>query len=258
MPSGVGRICRGGRAAGLMRALLSPPAVPARQRYKRVARAWGRPWLAPGWLTPRLVRAALALVAPDPAPWPTAGLTHLVLVTDRAFPSRPLLRALGEVGWGYTLRLRAKHWVAVGHRASEIRSLLGGADRDRWTAAPALYGAHGAAPAGTLVLGRGLVVLPAWQANPGGAAARARRGAARRSHLRRKHPGRRPDASSVTDSWVALFSTHPTWRTAVGSYKRRWTTEGSYRDAQGGWDGRHGWGLDRAVARLTVAAEVER
>ena len=307
------------RAAGLMRALLSPPAVPARQRYKRVARAWGRPWLAPGWLTPRLVRAALALVAPDPAPWPTAGLTHLVLdsvrcgrwelftlgvawhgrvlpvgwavlpypwptgaftptacalvrrvaaawpadrpahlVADRAFPSRPLLRALGEVGWGYTLRLRAKHWVTVGHRASEIRSLLGGADRDRWTAAPALYGAHGAAPAGTLVLGRGLVVLPAWQANPGGAAARARRGAARRSHLRRKHPGRRPDASSVTDSWVALFSTHPTWRAAVGSYKRRWTTEGSYRDAQGGWDGRHGWGLDRAVARLTVAAEVER
>src|ERR671937_304792 len=138
MPSGVGRICRGGRAAGLMRALLSPPAVPARQRYKRVARAWGRPWLAPGWLTPRLVRAALALVAPDPAPWPTAGLTHLVLDS-----------------------VRCGRWerVTLGHRASEIRSLLGGADRDRWTAAPALYGAHGAAPAGTLVLGRGLVVL---------------------------------------------------------------------------------------------------
>ncbi|HEY3079190.1 MAG TPA: hypothetical protein VGM69_04725 [Chloroflexota bacterium] len=74
------------RAAGLMRALLSPPAVPARQRYKRVARAWDRPWLAPGWLTPPLVRAALALVAPDPAPWPTAGLTHLVLDSVRCGP----------------------------------------------------------------------------------------------------------------------------------------------------------------------------
>jgi hypothetical protein len=307
------------RAAGLMRALVSPPAVPARQRYKRVARAWDRPWLAPGWLTPRLVRAALALVAPDPVPWPTAGLTHLVLdgvrcgpwevftvgvawhgrvlpvgwavlpypwpkraftptacalvqrvaaawpadrpahlVADRAFPSRPLLRALAEAGWGFTLRLRAKHWVTVGEGASEVRSLLGAADRDRWAAAPARYGTRAADPTGTLVLGRGLAVLPAWQANPGSAAARARRGAARRSQLRRKHPGRRPDASPSTDAWAALFTTHPTWRAAVASYKRRWTTEGSYRDAQGGWDGRHGWGLDRAVARLTAAAEVER
>src|SRR5919198_1634015 len=157
-------------------------AVPARQRYKRVARAWGRPWLAPGWLTPRLVRAALALVAPDPAPWPTAGLTHLVLdsvrcgrwelfalgvawhgrvlpvgwavlpypwpkgaftptacalvhrvaaawpadrpahlVADRAFPSRPLLRALAEAGWGYTLRLRAKT-AGAGRRPGTARA----------------------------------------------------------------------------------------------------------------------------------------
>jgi hypothetical protein len=53
------------RASALMRALLSPLPVPARQRYKRVARALERPWLTPGWLTPRLVRATLALVDPD-------------------------------------------------------------------------------------------------------------------------------------------------------------------------------------------------
>src|SRR5919197_752649 len=239
------------RAAGLMRALLSPPAVPARQRYKRVARAWGRPWLAPGWLTPRLVRAALALVAPDPAPWPTAGLTHLVLDTVRC--GRWELFTLGVAWHGRVLPVG---WAVLPYPWPTGAFTPTACAPVRRVAAA--WPAGGPAPAGTLVLGRGLVVLPAWQANPGGAAARARRGAARRSHLRRKHPGRRPDASSVTDGWIALFSTHPTWRAAVGSYKRRWTTEGSYRDAQGAWDGRHGWGLDRAVARLTAATEVER
>src|SRR5215212_6395567 len=52
------------RPSALMRALLSPQPVPARQRYWRVARAWTRPWLTAAWLTPRLVRAALALVPP--------------------------------------------------------------------------------------------------------------------------------------------------------------------------------------------------
>jgi hypothetical protein len=53
--------------ASLMRVVGSRLPVPARQRYRRVARAWTRPWLTPGWLTPRLVRAALALVAPEAA-----------------------------------------------------------------------------------------------------------------------------------------------------------------------------------------------
>src|SRR3989337_3038026 len=52
------------RPSALMRALLSPIAVPAAQRYKRVRRSWDRPWLTSTWLTPYLVRAALALVAP--------------------------------------------------------------------------------------------------------------------------------------------------------------------------------------------------
>jgi len=62
-------------ATALMRALLSDPTVPARQRQKRVARALARPWLTPAVLPPRLVRAALALV-PDPTP-------HLALASGR-------------------------------------------------------------------------------------------------------------------------------------------------------------------------------
>src|SRR5262245_9943130 len=62
-------------ASALMRSVLSDPTVPARQRYKRVARALARPWLLPAFLTPRLVRAALA-VAPSATP-------HLVLDSVR-------------------------------------------------------------------------------------------------------------------------------------------------------------------------------
>lgn len=50
------------RPSTLMRSLLSPPSVPARQRYKRVARAWTRRWLSTAVLTPALVRAVLRLV----------------------------------------------------------------------------------------------------------------------------------------------------------------------------------------------------
>src|SRR5919204_1729822 len=66
------------RPSALMRALLSPVPVPARQRYKRPARAWTRPWLSPAALTPHLVRAVLALVPPD-----ADGLTHLALDSVR-------------------------------------------------------------------------------------------------------------------------------------------------------------------------------
>src|SRR5438132_935302 len=66
------------RPTALMRALSSPVPVPARQRYKRVARAWTRPWLSPAWLVPRLVPAALALV-----PAERDGVTHLALDSVR-------------------------------------------------------------------------------------------------------------------------------------------------------------------------------
>jgi hypothetical protein len=73
------------RPSALMRALLSPTPVPARQRDTRVARFWERPWLTPAWLTPYLVRAVLALV--PPAGWgATAGLSHVVLDSVRCGP----------------------------------------------------------------------------------------------------------------------------------------------------------------------------
>jgi hypothetical protein len=66
------------RPSALMRMLLSPHAVPARQRYKRVAHLWERPRLTPAWLMPHVVRAVLALVSPDG--WgSTTGLSHVVL-----------------------------------------------------------------------------------------------------------------------------------------------------------------------------------
>src|SRR5512141_591535 len=71
------------RPTALMRALLSPRPIPARQRYKRVERAWTRRWLSPAWLTPRLVRAALAIVARDAKGSPTTDLTHLALDSVR-------------------------------------------------------------------------------------------------------------------------------------------------------------------------------
>ncbi|HZO29099.1 MAG TPA: hypothetical protein VFH48_24260, partial [Chloroflexota bacterium] len=50
------------RPSALLRALESPVAAPARQRYQRGRRAWARPWRAPVWLTPRLVQAVTTLV----------------------------------------------------------------------------------------------------------------------------------------------------------------------------------------------------
>jgi hypothetical protein len=60
-----------------------------------------------------------------------------------------------------------------------------------------------------------------------------------------------------TDRWIVLFTTHAHWRPAVTDYRRRWATEGTYRDGQGGWDGRHGWDLESTVARARTGAQVE-
>jgi hypothetical protein len=310
------------RPTALMRALLSPSPVPARQRYKRVERAWTRRWLSPAWLTPRLVRAALAIVAPDASGSPTAGLTHLALdsvrcgaweiftlgvvwhgrvlpvgwavlpypwpkrqftpqvcalvrqvaaawplerpahlVADRAFPSRSLFRTLRQVEWGWSVRLRAKSWVSAGGKAQWVRELLvmgKGARQSGWTAQSGHYGSGPEAIPGLLVIGRGLTVLPKHQANAGSLRHRAAQFARRQKHLASKHPGRAADASPTTDRWVVLFSTHSTWQAAGASYRRRWAIEGTYRDGQSGWDGKHGWDLEPVVGRLKRAVQVER
>jgi hypothetical protein len=306
------------RPSALMRALWSPTPVPARQRYQRVARAWDRPWLTSAGLTPLLVRAARALVAPDGPGWPTAGLTHVVLdsvrcgrweiftlgvvwhgrmlpvgwavlpypwpkrqftptvcalvravaaawpaerpahlLADRAFPSAPLFRTLRACGWGWTVRLRASDTVRCADQPQPVRARLATAAPERWQLTPATYGRRQQRVAGAVVVGRGLRVLPWHQSNPGSLRHRARQQAKRQQHLATKHRGQ-PDRSAETDAWVVLFTSHTTWRGAVSSYRRRWATEGSYRDAQGGWDGQHGWDLEGVVARLPQAARVER
>ncbi len=52
------------RPSLLARALPSPRPVPARDRYRQVARAWDQPWLTADQLTPALVNGALALAQP--------------------------------------------------------------------------------------------------------------------------------------------------------------------------------------------------
>jgi hypothetical protein len=299
-------------ASGLMRALLSDVAVPARQRYKRVARALGRPWLTPAFLTPPLVRAALAVVTEPvphlaldsvrlgrwevftvgvvwhgrvlpvgwavlPYPWPKKQFTPTVcalleqvatawptdrtaphLVADRGFPSKRFFATLHRLGWGFTVRLRATDVVAVAGAAQSVRDGLGTAIAETWTGQGATYGSGPRAVPGTLVTGRGLPVLPWHQRDDGSARARAKQAHRRAHHVASKRGRGVVRQAPASDRWLVLFTSHATWRPAAGSYRRRWATEGSYRDAQSGWDGRHGWDLDRAVARLRDGAAVER
>ena len=290
-------------ATALMRMFASPAPVPARQRYKRVARALDRVWLTSDWLMPRLVRAALVLVTeptphlaldtvrcgpweiftvgvvwhgrvlpvgwavlPYPLPkgtftpttcallrrlaahWPRDRSPHPV--ADRGFPSQALFRTLAHLGWAYTVRLRAKDTVRVDGRAWRLRDLLGTVAEGTWRVTAATYGGGAQAVAGTLVVGRGLAMTAVHQANAGSRRARAKQDAARRKEL--------SAGARQTDGWMLLFTTHAHWRPALRSYRRRWATEGSYRDAQSGWDGRSGWDLDRTVARLTDAEAVAR
>ena len=297
------------RPSALMRALLSPTAVPARQGYKRVARCWERPWLTPAWLTPRLVPAALALVPPDrggvthvaldsvrcghwelftvglvwqgrvlpvgwavvPYPWPTGRVTPTVcalvrqvaaawpsarpahVVADRAFPSQKLFRTLNGLGWGWTVRLRAPMPVTAAGEALTVRDLLGRARLSGWTLWPGAYGQGRAALPVTLVVGRGLTVLPRHQCTAGSQRQRTQRQAERYRVKGRRYA----HAVAATDPWVALCTTHTTWPAAVGSYRRRYATEGSYRDAQSGWDGQHGWDLEPVLRQARRATQVE-
>jgi hypothetical protein len=113
--------------------------------------------------------------------------------------------------------------------------------------------------AGYLVLGRGdaLPVRPRHQANPGRRRQRQVRQVARQRESQGKQPGRQATAAQQTDRWVALFTSHPTWLDASRSYTHRWTTAGSYRDAQGGYAGQHGWDLEPTVAREPEAHVVD-
>jgi hypothetical protein len=302
------------RPSALMRALLSPTPVPARQRYKRLARFWARPWLTPGWLTPRLVRAAVALVPPDgggptrgqthlaldsmrcggwevftlgvvwhgrvlpvawavlPYPWPTGQVTPTVcrllrqvdaawpagrpvhLVADRGFPGQALFRTLRALGWGWgwTVRLRAGMGVTVDGEGVLVRALLPRARCTGWTVWAGAYGRGSNALPATIVVGRGLAVWPLHQRTVGSQRPRAARQAERLRTRRYRYA-----SVTQTEAWMVLCTTQPTWRAAVASYRRRWATEGSYRDAQGGWDGQHGWDLEPVLTQARTAVQAE-
>lgn len=305
--------------ADLMRTTLSPLSVPARQRYRRVARVWTRPWLSPPVLTAVLVRAVLILVrvapparAPDggwvlvldsvrwglweiftlsvawhgrclpvswavlPYPWPKKRFTPTVcalirqlgaawppdeplhLLADRGFPSRALFATLRQLHWGWTVRLRARSYVTAAGRACWTKELMSASAKPTWRSWPCCYETDPTAPPGTLLIGQGLPVLPWHQRTRGSLRHRAAQQAARQRHRRSKHPNRPADDSVTTDAWVILFSSCPKVRAVAQGYRLRWTTEGPYRDAQGGWDGRHGWDLEAVVARQTAAGMVER
>ena len=132
-----------------------------------------------------------------------------------------------------------------------------GADGSRHVGsfANATYGQTTPAVHGTLVVGRPLRVIPAHQANPGGLRHRGIQAARRATHLTHKH--RRPDKSRETDEWIVLFTTHSSAQAAQAAYRQRWAIEGSARDVQGGWDGRHGWDLEPTMAGLTTAPRVD-
>jgi hypothetical protein len=299
-------------AASLVRASLSVTTVPARQGYKRLARALARPWLTPAFLTPRLVRAALALTADPtphlaldsvrlgrwevftvglvwhgrvlvvgwtvlPCPLPKGTFTPAVcallaqvaaawppdraaphLVADRGFPSKRVFATLGQLGWSFTVRLRATDGVIVGGQHQTVRDHLVRATPGTYTALPATYGSGSQATVGTLVVGRGLAVLPWHQRDAGSARQRAQQAARRDHHVATKRGRGVRRQAPTSDRWLVLFTTAATWRPALSSYRRRWATEGSYRDAQSGWDGWSGWDLDAAVTRLSDDAAVAR
>jgi hypothetical protein len=109
------------------------------------------------------------------------------------------------------------------------------------------------------VVGRGLVVLPWHQRDAGSLRHRSRQRREREHDRHAQRPRRAAPAREPlgeTDGWVVLFTSHATWRAAGASYRRRWATEGSYRDAQGGWDGHHGWDLEAVAAGLPSGAKV--
>jgi len=210
------------------------------------------PW-PKGQFTPAVVRLLWRVARA----WPPTRRPHLV--ADRGFPSLKLFRAVEQMGWGWTIRLRAKLNVGIDGAPQALAALIAASRPGVWTCRPITYGTGRQRVAGFLVLGRAdaLPILPRHQANPGSHRQRQRRQAARVREIAGKHPGCRTTAAQQTDGWVALFTSHPDWLAASRSYTRRWAAEGSYRDAQGGYDGQHGWDLEPTVAREPVPTVVD-
>lgn len=204
------------------------------------------PW-PKGAFTPTVIR----LIQRIDHAWPAGPRPHLV--ADRGFPSLKLFRALQVLGWGWTIRLRAKLNVGINGTVQKVRDLVQASRPGQWTCQPITYGTGRQCVAGQLVLGRGdaLPVLPRHQANPGSLAQRRRQQTLRQREVRGKHPLRKTTLAQLTDGWLILFTSQTDWLPACISYTTRWATEGSYRDAQGGYDGQHGWDLEPTLSHET-------
>lgn len=206
------------------------------------------------WPTGTFTPTVCALLRRVAACWPSG---HPVpLLADRGFPSRAFFRTLAVLGWGFTVRVPARAELTVAGEKRWARDLIAATPVGHWTAFPtATYGQATPVVRGTLVVGRPLRVIPVHQATPGGLRHRATRAARRAAPRTHKHP--RPDASGETDEWVLRFTTHGTAAAARSAYRQRWAIAGSFRDAQGGWDGRHGWDLEPTMTAASSADRVD-
>ena len=214
------------------------------------------------WPKKTFTPAVCGLVREVAAAFPAQQQVHLV--ADRGFPSKAFFSTLQEVGWGWTVRLSSRNWVvetaAAGATAEDgydgvVRGLYDEEQAGSWTTPTVRFGRAHRAVSGTLVVGRPAFEPPAHQQGPASRAARRRQAQRRLHDLHLKHPGQ-ADGSALTDPWMALFTTLPPAQ-AVAQYRRRWAIEGSYRDAQSGWDGQHGWDLEAVVSAQPDAAGVE-
>jgi hypothetical protein len=203
------------------------------------------------WPKGQFTPTVCALLRQVGAIWPDARPAHLV--ADRAFPGQKLFRTLRALPWGWTVRLRAPMHVHAQGQDLLVRALLARARPTGWSVWPGAYGWGAQGVPATLVVGRGLPVLPLHQRTAG-----TQRHRARRQAERQRVKAQRYASVHETDAWMVLCTTHPTWQAAVRSYRGRWATEGSYRDAQSGWDGQHGWDLEPVLRQARTAGQVER
>ena len=167
---------------------------------------------------------ACARVQQVAAVWPPA-VAPPHLVADRGFPSARLVGTLPQVGWGGTVRVRASTWITVvdgpAPARGTVRAQVTAARDGTWTVLAAQFASGRRAVGATLVVGRGLGVVPWHQQGPGSARHRARQRTQRLKDVGHQHRQQAPDASAATDTWMVLVTTHAGWLAAVRSYRQR-------------------------------------
>ena len=202
------------------------------------------------WPKGRFTPTVVTLLDRVLAAWPPARPVHLL--ADRGFPSLKFFRCLE--GWrtrrplGYTIRLRAGDWVRLADgRAVKLADLERGIVAGAWAARPAAYQQRGrVSPPATLVVGREDPTYPAHQRGPADRARRLARATRRRAHVLSKGQGRAPE----TDRVWALLTTAATAAAGVAAYRRRFCTEGTYRDLKC-------WDLEAVAAHEADAAHLD-